>query len=107
MIRRDRNKASVVLWSVANETPITPARVQFLKTLAAKAREQDPTRLVAAALIVLGVADTWLATYVLIPAFGGRSDYYWAYGVLGSICSEDFGAVTGRIIRAAVERIEP
>jgi beta-glucuronidase len=52
MIRRDRNKASVVLWSVANETPVTPARVQFLKTLAAKAREQDPTRLVAAALLV-------------------------------------------------------
>ena len=26
MIRRDRNKASVVLWSVANETPNTPAQ---------------------------------------------------------------------------------
>src|SRR5258708_32811057 len=51
MIRRDRNKASVGLWSVANETPITPARVQFLKTLAAKAREQDPTSLLAAALL--------------------------------------------------------
>ena len=52
MIRRDRNKASVVLWSVANETPVTPARIEFLKTLAAKTREQDPTRLVAAALLV-------------------------------------------------------
>jgi uncharacterized membrane protein len=40
-------------------------------------------RLVAVALIVVGVADTWVATYVLIPAFGGRSDYYWAYGALG------------------------
>jgi uncharacterized membrane protein len=40
--------------------------------------------LVALALIVVGVADTWVATYVLIPAFGGRSDYYWAYGVLGN-----------------------
>jgi beta-glucuronidase len=52
MIQRDRNKASIVLWSVANETPVTPARIQFLKTLAAKTREQDPTRLVAAALLV-------------------------------------------------------
>jgi beta-glucuronidase len=52
MIQRDRNKASVVLWSVANETPVTPERTQFLKTLAAKARELDPTRLVAAALLV-------------------------------------------------------
>ena len=41
-------------------------------------------RLVAAAIIVAGIADTVLATYVLIPAFGGRSDYYWAYTSLGS-----------------------
>jgi len=40
--------------------------------------------LVAAALIVVGIADTVVATYVLIPAFGGRSDYYWAYTALGS-----------------------
>jgi beta-glucuronidase len=52
MIRRDRNKASVVIWSVANETPVTSARIRFLRTLAAKTREQDPTRLVAAALLV-------------------------------------------------------
>ena len=35
-------------------------------------------------LIVAGIAATVLATYVLIPAFGGRSDYYWAYTSLGS-----------------------
>src|ERR1700692_3543471 len=52
MIRRDRDKASVVLWSVANETPVTPARVEFLKTLVAQTRELDPTRLVTAALLV-------------------------------------------------------
>ena len=40
-------------------------------------------RLVGLILIVAGIADTWMATYLLIPAFGGRSDYYWAYGVLG------------------------
>ena len=33
MIRRDRDKASVILWSVANETPATPARTAFLTTL--------------------------------------------------------------------------
>jgi uncharacterized membrane protein len=41
-------------------------------------------RLVGAGLIVAGLADTALATYVLIPAMGGRSDYYWAYTELGS-----------------------
>jgi len=34
-------------------------------------------------LIVAGIADTVIATYVLIPAFGGRSSYYWGYSALG------------------------
>ena len=40
--------------------------------------------LVAAALIAAGIADSVLAVYVLIPAFGGSSGYYWAYETLGS-----------------------
>ncbi|HDR88606.1 MAG TPA: beta-glucuronidase [Bacteroidetes bacterium] len=50
MILRDRNRASVVIWSVANETPVSEARNRFLTSLAAKARELDPTRLISAAL---------------------------------------------------------
>jgi uncharacterized membrane protein len=41
-------------------------------------------RLVALVLVVVGLADTAVATYVLIPAFGGRSNYYWAYSSLGN-----------------------
>jgi beta-glucuronidase len=52
MIRRDRDKASVILWSVANETPNNPTRTKFLSALAGKVREQDSTRLVTAALLV-------------------------------------------------------
>jgi len=51
MVRRDRNKASVILWSVANETPDNPARTEFLKNLAAEAHKLDDTRLVTAALL--------------------------------------------------------
>ena len=51
-IRRDRNKASIVLWSIANETPNTPDRTQFLKTLASNVRSLDSSRLVTAALLV-------------------------------------------------------
>jgi beta-glucuronidase len=51
-IRRDRNKASIILWSVANETPNTAVRTAFLTALATKAREFDPSRLVTAALLV-------------------------------------------------------
>ncbi|HYG97842.1 MAG TPA: glycoside hydrolase family 2 TIM barrel-domain containing protein [Terriglobales bacterium] len=54
MISRDRNKASVVLWSVANETPASAARTAFLETLVARTRELDPSRLVTAALLVWG-----------------------------------------------------
>ena len=57
-IRRDRNKASVILWSIANETPNIPARTEFLTTLAAHTKDLDPTRLVTAALLVRGEGDT-------------------------------------------------
>ena len=48
-ISRDKNRASVVIWSVANETPNNEARLNFLKKLLTKTRSLDPTRLTAAA----------------------------------------------------------
>ncbi len=33
--------------------------------------------------VVAGLVWTWLAARVLIPAFGGAADYYWAYDALG------------------------
>jgi beta-glucuronidase len=57
-IRRDRNKASIILWSVANETPRTPARTAFLANLANTARELDSSRLITAALLVRGEGHT-------------------------------------------------
>jgi beta-glucuronidase len=50
MILRDRNRCSIGLWSVANETPQEEARTRFLRTLIAEARALDPTRLITAAL---------------------------------------------------------
>jgi beta-glucuronidase len=50
MISRDKNRASVILWSVANETPRGDARIKFLTTLVEKARSLDSTRLITAAL---------------------------------------------------------
>ena len=50
MITRDRNRANVIIWSVANETPLGDSRLAFLGRLIAKARELDPTRLVSAAM---------------------------------------------------------
>jgi beta-glucuronidase len=50
MIARDKNRSSVILWSVANETPPSEPRLQFLSALAGLAHELDSTRLVTAAL---------------------------------------------------------
>ena len=50
-IRRDRNRASIMLWSVANETPVSDARNAFLSALVADVRALDDTRLVTAALL--------------------------------------------------------
>ena len=50
MVQRDKNRAAVILWSVANETPISEPRNRFLRGLIATVRRLDPTRLVTAAL---------------------------------------------------------
>ena len=34
--------------------------------------------------VVSGVAATYVATHVLLPAFGGSASFYWAYGQFGS-----------------------
>ena len=57
-IGTSRNHASIILWSMANETPNTEARTQFIETLAARARALDSTRLITAALLVRGEGHT-------------------------------------------------
>ncbi|HKF22561.1 MAG TPA: glycoside hydrolase family 2 TIM barrel-domain containing protein [Candidatus Angelobacter sp.] len=50
LIARDHNRASLIIYSVANETPISDARNRFLSQLIQDAHAGDPTRLVSAAL---------------------------------------------------------
>lgn len=50
MISRDKNRAAVVLWSMANETPEGASRLNFIAELAKKARQLDNSRLITAAL---------------------------------------------------------
>jgi uncharacterized membrane protein len=40
-------------------------------------------RALGCGFVVVGLVWTWLAARVLIPAFGGDPNYYWAYGALG------------------------
>jgi beta-glucuronidase len=50
LIERDHNRASLIIYSVANETPVSDARNRFLTQLIQRAHSEDPTRLVSAAL---------------------------------------------------------
>ncbi|HCX29581.1 MAG TPA: beta-glucuronidase [Blastocatellia bacterium] len=50
MIARDKNRAAVIIWSMANETPIGDARLSFLKKLVERTKSLDSTRLISAAL---------------------------------------------------------
>lgn len=51
MVERDKNRASVIVWSVANETPREdPKRLEFLNNMTATVRGIDNSRLVSAAL---------------------------------------------------------
>jgi uncharacterized membrane protein len=42
-----------------------------------------PETWIGLAFVVGGVTATWVATQVLIPAFGGSATFYWAYGQFG------------------------
>ncbi len=57
MIRRDHNRAAIIIWSLANETPHSDARDQFLSRLATTARSMDSTRLISMAMEVTGAAN--------------------------------------------------
>jgi beta-glucuronidase len=50
LIVRDKNRASAIIWSVGNETPLSDARLRFMTDLVRLAKQLDPSRLVSAAL---------------------------------------------------------
>ena len=57
MIARDHNRANVIIWSIANETPHSAERDAFLGKLAKYARSLDNTRLISMAMEVTGASN--------------------------------------------------
>ena len=57
MIARDHNRANIIIWSIANETPHSAQRDDFLGRLAKYARTQDDTRLISMAMEVTGQSN--------------------------------------------------
>ena len=84
MITRDKNRASVIIWSMANETPVSPERTDFLKKMIKSTRKLDPVRLVSAALerhtktgsVNTQVIEDPLQEYVDIIAFNQYIGWY-------------------------------
>ena len=52
MISRDQNRANIIIWSIANETPHGEKREKFLAQLADHARSLDNSRLISMAMEV-------------------------------------------------------
>ena len=79
LILRDRNRASVIIWSVGNENADTDSRLAFMSGLAKKARELDPTRMVSAACLInhkeLKIQDRLAESLDII----GINEYYGWY----------------------------
>ena len=108
MIRRDDNRAAVILWSLSNETPYSPARDRFLATLAKAARKQDPSRLITSAIVThfqgkTAVLNDPLGKYLdvlgyneYIGWYGGTPqsapDYKWEDPMGKPVIISEFGA---------------
>ena len=84
LVIRDRSRASVILWSIANETFPGPDRTAFLSALAAEVRRLDSTRLVTAALLTLPPSDN--AVHIddplgeVVDVIGVNQYLGWYYG---------------------------
>jgi beta-glucuronidase len=84
VISRDKNRASVIFWSVGNETPVTETRIEFMTSLIAEARKLDNTRLISAALEQHGLEENRnirvitdpLADYVDVLSFNEYIGWY-------------------------------
>jgi uncharacterized membrane protein len=78
-----------------------------LYLLIKRSRSVPRQRLVGLILIVVGLVDTIVAVYVLIPAFGGRSDYYWAYDAFGHNAGEALRFMISHPISVVREMVTP
>jgi beta-glucuronidase len=74
LIARDKNRASVIIWSVANETDISESRNRFLKGLIDFTRENDHCRLVSAALLTETEVEVEKSIKTVDDPFGNYAD---------------------------------
>ncbi len=84
VIIRDQNRSSVIIWSMANETPVSEDRTIFLKKLVDQAREMDDSRLISAAMEkhtskedpLVQIVEDPFADYVDVMSFNQYIGWY-------------------------------
>jgi beta-glucuronidase len=82
LVTRDKNRASVIIWSVGNETPVSEPRNIFMGKLIARVRSLDDTRLVSAALEVhregeQAFVNDPLGEQLDLASFNEYAGWYW------------------------------
>ncbi|WP_142783404.1 glycoside hydrolase family 2 protein [Changchengzhania lutea] len=80
-ITRDKNRAAIIIWSMANETPPSGPRNTFLKSLISHTKSMDTTRLISAALEKhnidgVNILDDEIGNYLDIVAFNQYTGWY-------------------------------
>lgn len=80
-ITRDKNRACIIIWSMANETPLSEARNAFLINLINHTKALDKTRLISAALLTrnengVAIIDDKIGEYVDIIALNQYTGWY-------------------------------
>jgi len=81
LISRDRNRASVILWSLGNETPAGEDRDRFFQALADHVRAEDSSRLLTAALLTGAEALGPFFLEYYAPALLGWSRPEWIFRI--------------------------
>lgn len=92
LVSRDKNRASVIIWSVANETPVTESRTEFLKDLKKVATSIDKNRFISAALdrhqetgtFDISIQDPFAGEATILSA----NEYLGWYGSLPDACNK-------------------
>ncbi len=102
LVVRDRSRASVILWSAANETLPGDDRQRFIGTLLDRFRSLDPTRLVTAALLTIPSNDP--AVHIDDPlgdhvdVIGVNQYLGWYYGERSTIADVRWTSAFGKPI---------
>jgi len=83
LMNRDKNRSSVIIWSMGNETPVSEPRNVFMGKLVSTARSLDDTRLIAAALEISHKGDKVVVEDPLgekldLVSFNEYAGWYWS-----------------------------